>query len=153
MIREATIEDLPKLFHLADEFYSSSKFLVDFNRDVFSRSWQTFMKQEFGTIFLLVHEEQIRGALGAFKYSDPNNGHKIAAECFWFVDPSYRGKGLQLLKRFESWANQEGCEQIHLVHLMDSMPEKLSKVYQHFGYHPAEILYTKEIPCQLEQQH
>lgn len=142
MIRKATIEDLPKLKELADEFYSSSEFLVDFDLDYFCSMWKQFILSGIGVIWIL---NDFDGMFGAMKYRNINNGMLTACEIFWFVAESKRGQGMELLKTFESWAKQEGCKRIIMAYLEDLMPDVLKNVYKRRGYKPMEVHYVKEI--------
>jgi GNAT superfamily N-acetyltransferase len=65
-----------------------------------------------------------------------------------------RGRGLELLAAFESWARENNCNRIIMVHLLDSGPEKknmsriLSRLYARLGFTAVETHYVKEItPC------
>lgn len=141
MIRLATVEDIPKLCTLAQEFASSTEFVKGFDKDRFIANWTHFIKQ-CGIIFIL---NEFDGMLGGIKYPDINSGTMTAAECFWFVSPLKRGEGMKLLTAFEQWAKDNECKSVIMVHLMDSMPEKLQTVYKRNGYKAAEIHYVKEL--------
>ena len=78
-------------------------------------------------------------------FPDPNTGEMLATEFFWFVNPESRGSGLKLLKVFEKWAKEKGCKKVIMVHLSDSMPEKIRNIYLRFGYKVAETHYIKEV--------
>ena len=142
MIRKVTTEDLPKMFDLAAEFYSSSEFLEGFDIDIFINNWTKFINTGIGIIWIL---NDFDGCLGAMKYLDVNNGELIATELFWFVSSDKRGDGIKLLKEFEMWAKTEGCKKIIMVHLTDLMPESVASIYKWHGYKPMEIHYVKEL--------
>ena len=146
MIRRATIEDLDdRLMPIIEEFYGSSKFLKNFNKNHCIGMWKKFIANNLGIIFLLIDKEEIVGFLAALKYPDILTGNLTATEMAWFVKESQRGKGLFLLKEFEKWAKSERCKSIIMVHLMDSMPKKLENIYQRMGYESVEIHHKKEI--------
>ncbi len=147
MIRNLTIKDLDTVAHLADQFYASSQFLERFNLDIFKRTWASFFNSGTGIIFGLVDEQtgEIYGGIGGCKYADPNNGEMIAAEFFWYVDKDRRGEGIALLNRFESWAKEQGCRIVQMVHLCDLMPEVVKRIYDMRGYRAVEIAYRKEV--------
>ena len=146
-ITTAKAQDLPRLEPLAREFYAASEFLVGFDLDKFILTWTRLLESETGAIFLLEAGGEIPGALGGVIYPEPYSGDLIATEFFWFVTAKARGGrgGIHLLQAFEAWARKRGAVQIRMVHLLDSMPEKLERVYRHFGYKPAEVHYTKGI--------
>lgn len=142
MIRQATINDLPRLIQLAEEFADSTQFVKGFKPEYFINSWTQFLSTSIGVIFIL---DDYAGMLGAIKYPDINTGRLSALECFWFVSQDKRGNGLELLKEFELWAKDHQCLDIRMVHLSDSMPERLSVLYKRMGYKPVETHYAKEL--------
>lgn len=147
MIREATIADLPAIAPGAHEFYSKSEFLQDLDMACFIKTWETILRGKWGVIFLLIHDGLIVGFIGGVQTSDPNNGHLVASEAFWFVQESARGSGGSLYRAFERWARKSGCRQIQMVHLADSMPERLARFYGKLGFRKAEVRYVKELTC------
>jgi GNAT superfamily N-acetyltransferase len=82
--------------------------------------------------------------LGAIKYPDLQNGKMAATECFWYVHPDSRGRGTSLLKAYEQWADEQGCKKKIMVHLMDSMSDRLKNLYERKGYRAMEVHYVKE---------
>jgi len=145
-LRAAMAGDLERLYPLAVEFYSRSQFLRHFDLTRFTSCWTELLRQGTGRIFLLIDDSaQIAGVLGGVVYPDLNNGELIATEFFWYVADGVRGQGMKLYRAFEAWARERGCTQMRMVHLLDSMPGKLARVYTHLGYVPAEVHYVKEL--------
>jgi GNAT superfamily N-acetyltransferase len=141
MIWEANVSDLPKLERIAAEFANTSKF-VDVDMDVFCSSWKGLIESGTGTIFVL---DDFHGAMGVIAYPDISSGEPTASELFWLVLPEYRGKGLALLERYEEWAKNIGCKKAIMVHLEDSMPDKLKGLYESRDYELMETSYIKEL--------
>jgi GNAT superfamily N-acetyltransferase len=144
-IRRAEVfEDLVKLLPLASEFYASSKFLKRFDEQRFIALW-TELINNAGVIFLLEQDRIVTGALGGALYPDAYSSDLVATEFFWFVTESARGGrgGIALYRSFEDWARDRGAAEIRMVHLLDSMPEKLERVYKHFGFQPVEVHFVK----------
>ena len=130
----------------AQEFYASSQFLRKFDMDKFVAFWNAIIKSEQGIIFAAFDDGEIIGAIGGMAFPEPYSGELIVQEFFWFVRPGHRGTaGIRLYKAFEEWSRDKQAVAIRMVHLMDSMPEKLSRVYQQLGYTPVETMYTKEL--------
>ena len=144
-IEECDRSEFVELAGLASKFYSSSSALKKFDINVFCSTWNNLYSIGAGVIFLLKRELDIIGVIGGIKYPDVNSGELIATEMFWFVDQEKRGNGIKLFKRFESWARDNKCKSIIMVHLIDSMPDKLKKLYTRYGYKPIEISYKKEL--------
>lgn len=145
-IRAAAIDDLPKLLPLAEEFYASSKFLKGFNIERFTEMWAQLIGQGAGVIYLAEADGAIAGTIGGVMYPDIYSGELVATEFFWFVCGESRGlHGMKLYRAFELWAIEQGCARIRMVHLLDSMPEKLKRIYDHLGFEAVEVHYTKEL--------
>jgi GNAT superfamily N-acetyltransferase len=145
VIRTADIADLPRVAALAQEFSRQSAFTRNFDPDRFIGVWVGLLEAATGEIFLLTDGDAITGALGGVIYPDLYSGSPIATEFFWYVQPGARGQGMKLYQEFERWARRWDCVQIRMVHLMDSMPEKLSRVYARMGFSPSELHYVKEL--------
>jgi GNAT superfamily N-acetyltransferase len=142
-IRAAKVEDLPRLVRLAEQFYASSRFLQGFKLERFCATWSQLIESGVGGICLAEDGGDLVGALGGVAYPDPNSGDLVATEFFWFVDPHRRGCGLRLYREFEAWARRLGCSQIRMVHLVDSMPDQLERLYTRLGYEKAEVHFVK----------
>jgi GNAT superfamily N-acetyltransferase len=143
-IRIAGQSDLSKLAALAAEFYASSRFLGRFEIERFVAFWGPQLERS-GIILLAEEEGQIVGALGALAYPEPYSGDLVAAEFFWFCSEAYRGRGVALYREFEAWAHAVGCRRIRMAHLLDLMPDKLERVYKHWGFESVETQYVKEL--------
>lgn len=143
--REATVEDLPMMEETARMFFASSSHLRDFDIAVFSANWKALIISGIGVIYCIVEDGVVVGALGGMSYLDVNSGENVAAECFWFVRPDFRGNGVGLYRRFHVWAKNRGCTQIRMAFLSDSMPVKVENFYKRLGFHEVERLYAKDI--------
>jgi GNAT superfamily N-acetyltransferase len=148
MIRRASIADLARLEPVAAEFYKASKFLKTFSIDKFSAIWRQFIEADFGVIFIAEQNGEIQGTIGGVIHPDIYGEHLVAEEFFWYVKESERGCGIQLYMEFEDWAKRRGASEIQMVHLMDSMPEKLTKFYRSRGYEAVETRYSMSLAKQ-----
>jgi GNAT superfamily N-acetyltransferase len=144
-LRQAEIEDLPKMENCAREFYASSRFLKGFDIAKFCQLWSQLLARGTGVIFMLESDGEIQGSIGGVIYPDAYSESLIATEFFWFVRHSERGQGLKLYRAFETWAREKACDEIRMVHLHDSMPERLATLYRRLGYQAAETHYVKEL--------
>lgn len=144
-VRRLTADEIGKLMPLANLFFGESAFLVDFNEKHFEAQWRRFMDSGSGLIMVLDDGGEIRGAIGALAYTDPNNGHPTMAEAFWYVHPDHRGHGLALLTALEKEAAAAGCKFLTMVYLVDSMPDAVRSIYERRGYKAMEVHYIKEV--------
>lgn len=145
MIREIGISELGKLQGCAKAFYDSSRFLEDFNPCRFTDIWTQLLNSGAGVIFAYEIDSCFVGAIGGIVHQDIYGQSIIAEEFFWFIEEQYRGAGLRLYKRFEDWARGRGAASIQMVHLLDLMPEKVSKFYLRQGFEPIETRYSKKL--------
>jgi RimJ/RimL family protein N-acetyltransferase len=145
MIREATPADLPRLATCAQEFYASSKFLKNFNLDRFTSLWSSFIAEGIGVVFVFEKNGELQGAIGGMRSADLYSGDPYTAELFWFIREGHRGAGLQLYRAFEKWSRTHKCKEIRMIHLSDSMPERLERVYKHLGFELIECHYGKQL--------
>jgi GNAT superfamily N-acetyltransferase len=145
MIRKALVEDLPRIHACASEFYAASKFLRRFNLERFVSAWTDFLETGVGTVFVAEDGGEVTGCIGGVVYPDLYSGTLVATEFFWYVRERHRGAGVRLYHAFEDWARERRCSEIRMVHLTDSMPERLAKVYRRFGYEASEVHYVKEL--------
>jgi GNAT superfamily N-acetyltransferase len=67
------------------------------------------------------------------------------SELFWYVDDEYRGKGISLLLHAEKYAKQNGAKRMIMMYLINSMPDKLEKLYTRMGFRELERSYIKEL--------
>lgn len=144
MIREATAEDLPRLKDLAEEFCRTTKFLRGFDFDKFCASWKQLISGP-GVIFLAESTRGLDGALGGVAFPDVNSGLLVCAEFFWMMRVGRRGGGLRLYSEFEKWARAQGCVEMRMVALADSMPEEVEKIYLRRGFERMEIQFSKPL--------
>lgn len=139
-----TIEDVDAVAQAAYNFSKESKFVkVDPNRP--RETYWPFIQKGIGAMFLLVKDDVIVGGLGCLKYPDLHSGEIFAVETFWYVLPEHRGKGLLLLNAYEKWAKDNGCVKCAMIHMIDSMPDVLERLYFRRGYELIEKHYVKEI--------
>jgi GNAT superfamily N-acetyltransferase len=129
----------------ARAFYRSSRFLGKFNTDRFCEVWRGLLDLGAGAIFAADSDGEIVGAIGGLVHREIYGDRIIAEEFFWFVRPEFRGAGVRLYRRFEQWAREQGAREIQMVHLFDSMPEKVARFYLHSGFEPVEMRYVKPL--------
>lgn len=145
MVSIATTEEIKEIIRLAKQYDGGFSHHVSVDVDYATKTYLQMVKSGIAVVFALKNETGVIGGLAALKYPDINSGILTAVECFWFVNPDQRGEGMQLLDIFEKWGKQEGCKKIALIHLEDSFPDTLNKLYVRRGYVLTEKHYVKEI--------
>jgi GNAT superfamily N-acetyltransferase len=144
-LRYAVPEDLPALTPLMLTFFSLSNLIGKFDEDCFGTTWRRIIDNDWGVIILLEDASQIVGCISGAAFPDIHTGELVASESCWFVMPQSRGFGMTLLEAFEEWSKSRGCKQLRMAHLMDSMPEKLGRLYRRLGYVATEVHYVKSL--------
>lgn len=140
----ATLEEVPVITRLCKNFEQASKLVtVDIDHSV--KAYTQFITSGIGAMLLLKRDGDIIGGLGCLKYPDLHSGVLIAVETFWFVLPEHRGRGLMLLDAFEAWGASQGCKKLAMIHLTDSYPAALERLYRMRGYQLVEKHYIKEV--------
>lgn len=145
-IRHAELTDLPRLAAGAAEFYAASEFLTAFDIGRFCEIWTTLLRSGSGVIVIEEGPDGlINGALGGMSHRDIYGEDLIAEEFFWFMRPDTRGGGVRIYRAFERWAKARGAVTLQMVHLLDSMPEKVARFYLAVGFKAAETRYIKKL--------
>jgi GNAT superfamily N-acetyltransferase len=107
--------------------------------------WLQLIHSGVGEIFALKQNDKIIGAIGFIIYPSLEDGVSTCSEAFWYVDEKYRGKGLSLLLKLQKYAKSKGAKRLLMIHLENSMPDKLKKLYIRLGFKQIESIYMKEL--------
>lgn len=145
MIRMATTyKDILAATEVMKQFeYASTYVKVDIGHA--AKIYSDMVDKGIAVYFIMEKDGVIIGGLGAVKCPDLHIGRTLAVETFWFIAPEYRGHGLGLMEAFERWGKSEGCDALAMIHMVDSYPEKLERLYIRRGYQLAEKHYIKEL--------
>jgi GNAT superfamily N-acetyltransferase len=140
-------EELEELLVILENFYKLMPYKQDLAkvRSTWVDTWHSLILTQVGKIFALKQNDKIVGAIGFVIHPSLEDGVKVCTEAFWYVDEKYRGKGLSLLLHLQKYAKAQGAERMMMIHLSNSMPEKLKKLYERLGYKEIETIYMKEL--------
>lgn len=143
----ASVADIPRIMECAREF--THTLAAELNEAHYQRVWEGILERDAGVIFLLETDAgQIAGGLGGVKSQCFLSGQCMAVELFWYCKEEHR-RGtwpIRLLREFERWAAQSGCEFCHMIHMEGSMPEHLKSLYARLGYTLLETTHRKRLP-------
>jgi GNAT superfamily N-acetyltransferase len=145
LIRRLDVSELERLGEGAAEFYASSRFLEDFEPALFRRIWEELLANGAGVVFVAEKDGRIEGAIGGIVHREIYSAATVAEEMFWFAREAARGAGVALYRHLERWAKEKGAANLHMMHLADSMPEKVSRFYCAQGFELAETRYVKRL--------
>ncbi len=146
MIREARIDEVRKVAEFMKQFEQHTGFVkVDVNHA--TKQYERFYATGIGIMIILEDDNtgELYGGIGAIALPDIHCGIMTAVETFWFVSPEHRGQGLKLLKAFEDWGKKMKCKRLALIHLADSYPEILEKIYIRKKYKLVEKHFIREV--------
>jgi len=139
-----TVAEIRAVAEFMTQFEQATSF-VKVDVDHTSKVYEGLISKGIAVFLVMEENGQMQGGLGAIKHPDLHDGKLTAVETFWFVAPEFRGKGLTLFNAFEEWAIKSGCQKLAMVHLADSYPDSLKKLYHRKGYQLAEEHYIKEV--------
>jgi GNAT superfamily N-acetyltransferase len=143
-IYEARGAEVRKVAEFMRQFEQATSFVkvdVDYTTGVYMK----MIEQGIAAFLVLEDEGKMLGGLGCLKFPDIHSGEMMAVETFWFMAPESRGKGLLLLDAFEAWGARQGCRKLAMIHLADSYPKALERLYSMRGYKLIEKHYVKAI--------
>jgi GNAT superfamily N-acetyltransferase len=144
MIYKASREDLRELTEMAKRFEEcTSHVTVEIEYAI--KKYESLFDLGIGHVFGMRIDGKVVGGLGCVQTDSFHSPAKMLIETFWFVLPEYRGRGKELLEAFESLSRELKCDQVVMVHLSDSMPEILERLYTKMGYKLVEKCYVKEV--------
>ena len=144
-ITKATLNQVYEVTVFMKQFEDCTEH-VKVNVEYATQRYKDFISLGIGDMLVLRSDDgKILGGLGCIASEDLHNGDRIAIETFWFVAPEYRGGGLLLLNAFDNWAKEKGCIKKAMIHLEDSFPETLKKLYIRKGYKFIESHYVAEV--------
>lgn len=146
-VRKATHEDRQNILDMAENFLTSSPYRNDWDLQNLSNHIVEYIEGPFKTvIFLVERKEKPVGFLAAVvAEAHPFFNKKISTEVAWWIETDYRksGAGQELLKAYEEWAKENGCNLIGMTYLTNHL--NLSEFYEKNGYEKYEVSYLKRV--------
>jgi len=137
VIREATIDDVPRLIELGRCFHAASPYnAMEYDA---SRVKQT-LESVLESGIVVVSGNPVDGMAAAIKAPMWFTDGLAAQELFLWGS---QGKGLRMA--LEAWASAEGCETFSMVCLENERTPTLVRMYRMAGYHPTERHFVKAL--------
>jgi GNAT superfamily N-acetyltransferase len=144
-IREATIDDVPRIVELAGHFIEGTRYAQFLTKqpELLARMAVEMIAGK-GLIVLGEVDGQVVGMLAVVPYVDPMTGVPMVDETVWWVEPAYRSTrlGPKLLVAVEKWARQNGLLMCRMIAPHNST---VGAFYERFGYSPVETIYLKRL--------
>jgi GNAT superfamily N-acetyltransferase len=144
MIRQAVIDDIPRMVGMGAEFHANTRYagVVPWDDASFAATLDNLMRA--GRAWVYEKNGRVEGMAGALLHPMFFNARYLACqELFVWVNPSERGAGMQLFDMLESWAIDQGAR-IMIIAFVPGLREKaLDRLYRARGYALTDSFYTK----------
>lgn len=103
--------------------------------------------------YLRVDTNTVVGMLAAIMAPGMFNGKYELTECFWYVDPEYRGNpdALGLFDECLDWAVRCRVTRVRFAHLLNDQSSKIGSFLIRRGFQPEEHVYSLNL-CQPQSQ-
>ena len=149
-IREATLDDLPRLLELAEHFHASTIYasLVPWAPAAVEALMVQVITQQngiVGVVLVATVDNSIEGMLGLVVLPHPMSGQLCAEELAWWVEPEHRQGtiGPRLLVTGIDWCRQKGAVVLKLVSPSGST---VGTFYKRWGAVEVETAYLMDLP-------
>ena len=139
MIREATVQDIPRIVEMGRHFIEQSEYTetVKYNPQQLKKLTEGVIENDLGAVFLSEVDGQITGFIAALLFDNPFSGELTASDLAWWVEPDARGSGVRLLRRAEKWAKGRGATAMNMV----APNPRVGQLYSRLGYRQIENVY------------
>lgn len=148
MVREANLNDVQRITELAKEFFESSTYTkLSYSAKKVEVLVTHAIISDHMVCFVAEESDEIVGFIGGMMIEPHFSTDIVAHEIAWFLKPEYRKKsraGLLLLRAFERWAKDQGCDIIHYS-LLQSSPVGAEELLKRNDCSMVEIGYQKRL--------
>ena len=148
MIREATIEDVPAIAAMGEEFHRQAGWsdIFDYVEADCAKSIEGLIPNE-SFICLVAETDKIVGmAAGVVSPVYFNHSHVSGEELFWWVaDDAPQMAGIRLLGALEDAGRAKGCTSWQMKSLAKLGGDRMSKLYERRGYRASENSFIKRL--------
>ncbi len=141
-IRDAVIGDVPRIVEMGQHFLRASSYAdqITENPTQFGKMATTCIDSPDGVVLLAEGRGgDVVGMIGLLIFAHHLSGQRTAGEICWWVEPTARGTGVQLLKAAEAWAVAHHAETLQMV----APTAQVATIYERYGYRLSEVAYLK----------
>lgn len=144
IVRRCKTDDFPQIEVLIEEFMQEA--LKDFGAKIEKQALNKLMQELYLSSLVLENGNgNVIGILAGKIITEPTGNSKIFQEVVWYVAKAHRKYGLLLIRAMENRLKNEGISAMIMVHISNSMPEKVARLYERMGYKHMECHYLKRI--------
>jgi hypothetical protein len=150
MIREATLEDLPRILELGDAFLAEGTYQGKKKSREHAEKFARLIIEGIGKILLWEEDDKrVTGILAFILLPHYFTGEMTAQEIMWFVEPQFR-KGCPSFRLL--WAAEALAKSLGATTMQFTAPTRnAAALYERFGYKPLEMTFEKVFPCPSAQ--
>lgn len=146
MIRPATLDDIPKIARLGEEFHAAAGWsdVASYSaKDCAASLVELMHADEF--ILLVAETDQIVGMAAGMVFPIYfNRSHVSGEELFWWVTPDApQMTGIRLLDALEQTARAKGAQSWQMKCVSRLNGERMARLYEHRGYRTSEASFVK----------
>jgi len=144
-VRNACIDDIPKIIELAKKFHAVSGYeCFELDYDTVERIVMQSIDQELCPV-AVIDGEVIGFLLGLQFPALLNTNIMVGTEIAWWVEPEHRNKpiGVKLLKYIEYQAQNKNLKLWSMMCLEKLNADGLESIYERMGYKKAERTYMR----------
>lgn len=140
-IRSASLVDLEALLSMGERFVADTSYRdhLSLSMNAVSALASQLIGGPQSEIFVADAAGSPVGMLGAVVFTHPMSGQRTAGEMFWWVEPSFRGAGIGLLREFLRWGKSQGADVVQMV----APTEDIARIYQRFGFAEVERTFQR----------
>ncbi len=144
MIRLATLDDIPALVAMGQQFADTPEYASILTLDPQVTAAMASMLVQSPDALVLVDAPEGGEPVGMLAFLlTPHlmSGELLALEVVWWVNPEARSEGVRMLRAAEAWAKERGAHAVQLI----APSARVERFYQVMGYRRVEVAYQKRI--------
>lgn len=146
-LRLATIDDVPALLPMMEEFFLSSPYSdLTFDHDGALEALHVAIPDHRNFLLAVSVSDDIPvGLLSAYKTKLPYAKESFSAELSWYLSPFHRNKAraTEMVDAYLAWAKAVGCSRAQVSKLSNSGP--VDVLYRRWGFKETETAYMREL--------
>ena len=138
MIREATLDDLPKLIGLAERHYAQDPFAVEFDEQGMW-AWMSHAIHAPQMVVLMSEGGVFMGVVAPM----PFDLVRVVAEELWWYAEDHQGQAL--VEAFTAWAKRQGATEVQITFTHNMRHQALKRKLSGLGFQPSENSFMKQV--------
>lgn len=138
MIRTATPQDIPSIVAMTGRLHAAARMVLPIDTTVTARFLSGLIAAPLGLVLVVDAGQGPAGFIAASIGTASIAMLPIAIEHGWWAGG---GGGLELLRRYEAWAQEQGCFAARMSTPPDN--ERAARILERRGYSISELAWAK----------